>query len=350
MEALAYNNVLSFEQTIELVKPEVKWSKVLWDTCENRSPQHALEIVTNRTVVSEASDKYVSMPTIELLAELLEQGLEFTWRVDLYKGCRKELTGMHRVVIVPKISLSDDLDRLGNLAIYLYNSSDRSMRFGIFAGWLEWACLNGCFTGELLFDENNQGLFIRQKHIHTSLDQMKEKIQTVAKTVKDYLVSEKKREFTNFMNNMVKTKISEEKELELARKILEKRISLYPWHTKKFLANGGNFVLRSSVEDYVNALKKSARDAHRGQSYHQSMQRIQEGVGANPSLEKKDKNREAHIPKGLQYEINSKDENGNVTQDLRSIHQIKLNDPNKISELNLYITEIYKEALEEVAA
>jgi len=236
------NNGKIVTEVLDNKKSEKKWTQNLYETCSNKDAFTALSIVKNRKIVPGYSDRYVPVATVDVLTKLLEMGLKFTWEVDMYQApngvpageeANYKFAGKHRVIIKPEVSLGNLLDGNVSLALYVYNSSDRSMRFSIFAGWLVWLCLNGCFSGKSLFTEDGEKTFVRQRHIGTSQQDISIKVEKIAKAVMDYIENHEYKSFSNYISEMMTKEISQADEMTLAYSAMLERVKVLPWFTKK---------------------------------------------------------------------------------------------------------------------
>lgn len=341
-----YSNFVTSNDLENLVKnASIKYGRQLWELFDGKDPEWAMQILCNQEVVDEASEKYVTAPAIVLMQAFLDKNVPIkSWSIDMYqkptakKHSEFHLSGKFRIKLV--IETGGYFGKKRDLAIYLYGSADRSMRNAIFTGFLERLCLNGVFVGEII------GEFIRQKHIHCTLEELLKRISDTAQAVVEYINSHEVEKMAKFMERMDTEVVSPEVETQLARKVLEKRVQMAL--TDKFFENGGKIeIQQESVVDFVNQLKEKSRVGHEGETFNQFFQRLQEGIGANP----KSADRKNFMPKGIKYLKHVQTDDGNETTS-HSMHQMQLNDSktDKKIELNLFTMEVFKQELEQTVA
>lgn len=364
------NNVLSFNNgqlvkgiTNELVYTSVEEKLSSRYIGKRVDLETAMAVIGNQKVVPGFSKHYTQLDTITFLKKLLVAGIEFTWDIDMLEApCFKDVpsdmrdfdeeeykfSGKHRIVVYPKVEgvLAEGLDEKLAFAFYIYNSSDRTMRFALFAGWLVWMCMNGCFSGEALKTADGEDAFIRQRHIGKTRQELEEEADKIVAAVKNYIDNKGYESLLSKLDLLTKTHDSEDKsmEFEIAKAAMLLRISQQPWYTKKFLQEGNRvFISDDNVKSFMNEVTNTARRGQLGTDLHDIMQRYQGAIGANPQADA----RESHIPTRLEFQKVLVDKVTGKTEFKDSkLTKLQMRDHNAMQTVNTDLTTLVLEIAE----
>lgn len=357
------NNVFTLPNVSEIVKGISNRFQVLSLEDELRSRyvgkrvdlETAMAVISNGKVVPGASDKYVQVQTITTLKKLVSAGMDFEWDIDMLEApCFKDLpkdivdfdeeeykfAGKHRVVVYPIVDgeLVKALKKKLSLAFYIYNSSDRSMSFAVFVGWLVWLCMNGCFGGEALKTADGEDAFIKQRHSYFTPEELNEKLDNIVAAFVDYIDNKKYEEMLSRLHTLTTIHDGEDKSIEfmIAKQAMQFRIAQQSWYTKKFLEKGNSILITDEqVKNFMDEVTRTARTGQLGTDVHDIMQRYQGAIGANPQAE----SRVAHIPTRLEYKLVTIDEvSGKKEYKDSKLTKLQLRDQNAIQKVNSDLT------------